>query len=140
MRLFFYEMLCAGGLPSGADASMRAEGWAMLSAFVEDFGRIPDLSVVTLLDAACPRELGHVCRRVFSADEANAFHELACQADATLLIAPEFDDLLATRADWVLQAGGRLLGCSPSAIRLTADKLALARHLRTHQVPTPATQ
>lgn len=33
----------------------------------------------------------------------------------------------------------RPLGCTPDAIRLTADKLALANHWRTHGVPTPAT-
>jgi predicted ATP-grasp superfamily ATP-dependent carboligase len=36
----------------------------------------------------------------------------------------------------VLEAGGRLLGPSPAAVELTADKLALARLLERQHVPT----
>ena len=44
-------------------------------------------------------------------------------------IAPEFDRILESRCRWVLEEGGRLLGPSPEAVALTADKLALAEHL-----------
>jgi predicted ATP-grasp superfamily ATP-dependent carboligase len=71
-------------------------------------------------------------------DEA-VFRRIARSADFTLVIAPEFDGLLEERCRWAVAEGSRLLGPSPDAVRLTADKLQLAEHLRRHDVPTPLT-
>lgn len=60
-------------------------------------------------------------------------------ADWTLVIAPETGGILESVARQVLRAGGRLLGPSPEAIRLTSDKLMLAEHLRASRVATPET-
>lgn len=68
-----------------------------------------------------------------------AFRSLAARAHYTLVIAPETGGRLEYLCREVLQAGGRLLGPSPDAVRLTADKLALARHWDRHGVPTPPT-
>src|SRR5205823_6574491 len=68
-----------------------------------------------------------------------AFRELAARADYALVIAPECGGRLEHLCREVLRAGGRLLGPSPEAVRLTADKLALARHWEQHRVPTPST-
>jgi predicted ATP-grasp superfamily ATP-dependent carboligase len=116
--LFLYEYTCAAAGPVAS--SLAAEGRAMLTALTEDFRRVPGFEVCTL-----------------DADDEHAFRKLARTADATLVIAPEFDDLLATRSRWVLEEGGRLLGSSLEAVGLAADKLALARHLREHGVPKP---
>jgi predicted ATP-grasp superfamily ATP-dependent carboligase len=62
---------------------------------------------------------------------------LAAAAHHTLVIAPEFNEILSTRCRWVLESGGRLLGPSLAAVQLTGDKLALSRHLRGRGVPTP---
>src|SRR5262249_17223283 len=78
------------------------------------------------------------CRYVRSHDEATTFRQLAGQADCTVVIAPEFDGLLATRCRWVHETGGRLLGPGLDAVELTADKLALSRHLRECEIPTPS--
>ena len=67
------------------------------------------------------------------------FRRLARTADFTLVIAPEFDGILECRCRWALDEGSRLLGPSPDAVQLTADKLSLAAHLIRHGVPTPAT-
>jgi tyramine---L-glutamate ligase len=104
--------------------SLRREGRAMLDAVVADFERVAETSVVTLIDEAC---------------QPNRFHELAASCDWTLVIAPEFDDRLANRAQTVLDAGGRLLGPLPGAIRLTADKLQLARVWHHRAVAHPPT-
>src|SRR5207253_1411646 len=60
--------------------------------------------------------------------------------DWVLVIAPEFDDLLRSLSQAVLDGGGRLLGSLPEAIRLTGDKLELARFWRKRRVPHPHTQ
>jgi hypothetical protein len=69
--------------------------------------------------------------------EAQAFRQATGRCDWTVLIAPEFDHLLLDRCRWVESWGGRLLGPSPEAVRMTADKLFLSKHLTRHGVPTP---
>lgn len=67
------------------------------------------------------------------------FQDFASQADATFVIAPEFDGMLRERHRQVEAAGGCWLGCSATAIELCADKLACARHLEQHGIGTPST-
>src|SRR5262249_52344032 len=135
MRLFLYEYATAIG--PGVPASIQAEGWAMLSAVVEDFSRIRGVKVATLLHESCKEHLGQTCRRSDAAREGEPFRELASQDDFTLVIAPESEGILARRSRWVWEAGGKLLGSSPEAIEQTADKLALAEFLLDHGVLTP---
>jgi predicted ATP-grasp superfamily ATP-dependent carboligase len=125
MRVFVYEYTCATACAGASVApSLRAEGRAMLAAVLEDLNRVPGVETITL-------------RCLNGADaERSAFHALSA-ADLTLVIAPEFDGLLVERCRWVLQAGGRLLGPSPSAVELTADKLLICETLRRQRVPTP---
>src|SRR2546426_28749 len=117
MRLFLYEYTCAAGAKHAGSASLSMEGAAMLRAMVEDFRRLPNVEIATLLIDCFPEDLGDRCRRVTPEQEPAAFRQLAAWADFTLVIAPEFDDLLATRCGWVGQAGGRLLGPSPEAVQ-----------------------
>jgi tyramine---L-glutamate ligase len=121
MRIFVYEYTCAQPLSSLAE-SLRTEGPAMLLAVLADFRRIPGVQAVTLEGN----------------DSREAFCDLARSADQTLLIAPEFNDILAQRCRWVEEIGGRLLGPSAAAVGLTADKLLLSHHLHAAGVPTPA--
>jgi predicted ATP-grasp superfamily ATP-dependent carboligase len=141
MNLFVYEYTCAVGLGSGGEAAaLRTEGHAMLAALLDDLNRIPGVSTCTLLDAPDPGLIpGGVCRFVRPGEEPAVFRELAGAADFTLVIAPEFEDLLLTRCRWVEEAGGRLLGPGPSAVALTADKLALSEHFSARGVRTPQT-
>ena len=127
MRVFVYEYISAGA--AGLEAlpeSLRSEGAAMLAAVVADFRRVPRIEVVTLEGASI-------------SDEAVRFRALAGECDATLVIAPEFDDVLASRSQAVLDAGGRLLGSSPAAIRRVSDKLHLAQMWHERGVAHPAT-
>jgi predicted ATP-grasp superfamily ATP-dependent carboligase len=140
MRIFVYEYLCSRS-PPDAPASLLREGRAMLSAVLADLGRCPGVEVETLLAPALlatpwpPNVTPHAA----PLDEEALFRTLAAAADVSLLIVPEFDGLLAARCRQVEEAGGRLLGPSGAAVRLTADKLALARHLLDRGVPTPPT-
>lgn len=139
MRIFIYEYTCAVRRNHHPRMEpLRGEGWAMLSAVLADFARLPGVEVLTLLGE--PREVPagvHVHRNDHSHNEVDLFRKLAKSAHYSLIIAPELDSLLFTRCRWLEEAGGRLLGPSSLAVRFAADKLILARHLQQHGVPSP---
>jgi predicted ATP-grasp superfamily ATP-dependent carboligase len=142
MKLFLYEHLCSGALVGQpARAALLAEGWAMLAAVLEDFGRLRGVSIHTLLDPTVLPPDWRVPLNVRlhegRLDQEHVFRSLARAADFTLVIAPECDGLLEERCRWVEEEGGRLLGPAAGAVRRTADKLTLACHLREHGIPTP---
>jgi predicted ATP-grasp superfamily ATP-dependent carboligase len=139
MKLFVYELVSAGGLGTNPPASLLREGWAMLAALVEDFDAVPGTQTLTLVQSSGPGDVGQLCRRITPEEERTAFHDMVDRADLVLVIAPESDGLLATRSRWALDAGKPLLGAQPAAIDLTADKLALARHLIGRGIATPVT-
>ena len=62
---------------------------------------------------------------------------LAAEADHTLVIAPEFDDILLETLRHAKQSGGRLLTASQEFVTLTADKHQTALHLAKAGVPVP---
>jgi predicted ATP-grasp superfamily ATP-dependent carboligase len=134
MKLFLYEHLSAGGLGGAAPASLLREGRTMLAAVAADFARVPGVAVTTLLADGLPALPSVRCVR----DRAT-FLDLAGEADATLLIAPEFDGILESLSRAVLAAGGTLIGSSPEAVALTADKWRTFQHWQRRGVPTPAT-
>jgi predicted ATP-grasp superfamily ATP-dependent carboligase len=116
----------------------------MLAAAVEDCRRAAGVEVLTLLDERRrPEAEGRwpdvAVTWVEPGGEPDAFRSAAAAADFALVIAPEFDRLLETRCRWAEAAGCRLLGPPPDAVALTADKLALFRHLDRASVPTPET-
>jgi predicted ATP-grasp superfamily ATP-dependent carboligase len=121
MRIFIYECISAGGMGTRVPDSLRREGAAMLDAVVADFQRLPNVGVVTMRS------------------DSEDFRELAARSDWTLVIAPEFDELLERLAQTVLAAGVRPLGPLPGAISLTADKLRLAKHWHRTGVSHPPT-
>jgi predicted ATP-grasp superfamily ATP-dependent carboligase len=108
----------------------------MLRAVAADFARIPGAKVRTIL--ASPFKLPGCSIETFSpGNEESAFRRSVRWADYSLVIAPEFDNLLFDRCRWVEQENGRLLGPSSSAVALAGDKLALSEHLRARGVRTP---
>lgn len=140
MRIFCYELVCAGGLGPNPPESLRAEGWAMLSAVTGDLARIAEVEVSVLLSDDCPALPG--VHRLPSSphEESDRFADAVAAHDATLVIAPECGGLLAQRNAIVLSAGRQLIGCRPDAVGLTADKLALASHWFDRGVPTLQTR
>ncbi|MDY3552126.1 ATP-grasp domain-containing protein [Gemmata sp. JC717] len=133
MRVFVYEYMTALGIgrePGTSEHGMYLEGRAMRDALLADFGRIEAVEVLALPDDAAPVE-------------SDGFED-SCNgavADWTVVVAPETDEILFRYARKVEgePRSGRLLGCSPGAIGLTSDKLALAEHWRAHGIRTPAT-
>ena len=144
MRIFVSEYVCGGAWPEpDLPASLAREGRAMLEGIAADLARIPGLSVAATWSGqvgAFPVDGIDVHTVSDPADERRLFEQLAAECNATLVIAPEFDGILAERARAVLAVGGRLLGPAPDAIALCSDKLALARHLESHGFPTIPTQ
>src|SRR5947208_2560939 len=100
----------------------------MLRAIVADFSRLPGIHVTTLLDEGHSESLGHAQRRKASHLPFHDYHDCVAQADAVLLIAPEFESILANLSHAVVRAGRRLLGCLPDAVDLAGDKLETARY------------
>jgi len=137
MRVFLYEYTSAR--PPEPTGSLHSEGWAMLQAVVEDFGNIPGLETMTLVHETSDCQLGHSCQHIGKRQEQQAFRRLAAEADFTLVIAPEFDDILVSRCRWVLEAGGRLLGAAPQAVSMAADKYVAAKTFEAASIQTPVT-
>jgi tyramine---L-glutamate ligase len=125
-RVFVFEFTSSRpiGSQDAAGAALNAEGEAMRTAALDDFGQIPGVVAFTT-------------DRV--SDEEAAFRKAAGSADWSLVIAPEFNDILLDRCRWVQEEHGRLLGPPPDIVRLCSDKLALASHWATRGVPTPPT-
>lgn len=160
MRVFVSEYLCSVGIAEAVKslamahavhrgtavhslfASLCAEGGAMLSAVLEDFSHCPGVQTAILIDEELDdhfRRFKTTMHEFHPPQEEQKFRALARDCAWTLVIAPEFNDILARRCLWVEKSGGRLLGPSSEAVRLTADKLALANHWKKHGIPTPAT-
>jgi predicted ATP-grasp superfamily ATP-dependent carboligase len=106
----------------------------MLSAVMADLTAVPGVEPVALVAEDLSR-LPFPHRTVTPSTERRHFRRLAEQCDYSLVIAPEFDNLLEERCCWVLEAGGKLLGPDPEAVALTADKYELSRHFDCHRVP-----
>lgn len=138
MLIFVYEYTCSSVRFAPLPSSFLAEGRAMLTAVVEDLARANGVAVAVMLnehgDGFLPAQIVRCLR---DENEEAAFRKLAKAADYTLVIAPEFDELLLTRCRWVEEAGGHLLGPSASAVCLSGDKLRLGEHLAAHGIPTP---
>lgn len=108
--------------PAGAARSgPRAEGRAMRDAVVSDLRELPGLSVEVV-------------------ERRRDFRGALRRADAALVIGPEERGTLERMARAVEREGRLLLGPSPAAVRLLADKLATARCLEAAGVATPRTE
>jgi len=142
VRVFVSEFLSGGAWPELCAAeSMLAEGKAMLAAIANDMSHVPQCHVVTTHDARIApfvsQNVESICVSGLE-EERRTFARLASECDATFVIAPEFDQILANRCRWVEDVGGRLLGSSLKAVELCSDKLQLAAHFLSLDIPTIA--
>lgn len=144
MRILVSEFLSSGGLARHTGgASLAREGLAMLRAVLSDVVDCAGVEAATLvlpeLEPLLPRHPHLHCEIVTPETESVRFRMLARQCSHALVIAPEFDDILARRAGWAVEAGAKLLGPTPEAIRATADKLRLGELLQKEGIATPRT-
>lgn len=143
MRIFLYEWATGGGLveePGPLPASLLREGAAMIGALAADLLRIEGCRLLALRDPRVVQlalgncEVVDVLSRSSHGEE---FDRLAAHADATILIAPEFDGILWKAARRAVATGGRLLSPPPEFIRVAADKQWTCDVLKTAGVPVP---
>jgi tyramine---L-glutamate ligase len=143
MHIFLYEWITGGGLveePSPLPESLLIEGQAMLSALAADFAALPDTTVSALRDARLDSmslrrcEVVDVHSREHHLEE---FSRLSQQADHTLVIAPEFDNILADTVNLARETGARLLAASDEFIAIAANKQSTAERLAAAGVPVP---
>ena len=143
MHVFLYEWATGGGLvdePGPVPASLVREGTAMIGALAADLLRIKDCRVSALRD---PRVLqlalpGCAVVDVLSrSTHREELERLSAAADATILIAPEFDDILLKAARLAVGSGGRLMSPSPEFIRVAANKQRTCEMLAAAGVRVP---
>ena len=143
MKIFLYEFITGGGLVGSGDlmsSSIFAEATAIIRALAADFCAIDHAQVSALKDyhltdfdlPGC-----QVSEVTTSDEEHEAFRRLSCDADWTVVIAPEFDGNLESRTRWVEESGGRLLSPSSKIVELTADKQKTSAHLATAGLRVP---
>ena len=143
MHIFLYEWITGGGLVEETGAlpqSMLTEGAAMLSALAADLVAIGETQVTVLRDIRLddlPLPGCDVVEVYSKSHHREEIERLASEADHTLVIAPEIDDILTQTNHWVRNAGGRLLAGSHTFVSLTADKHRTAQSLNRAGVPTP---
>ncbi len=143
MRIFLYEWITGGGLveePGPLPASMLAEGAAMATALAADFSAIDGAQVTLLRDIRLDELALPGCEVIeihSSSHRQDEIERLASEADHTLAIAPEFDNILLQTLQHAKQAGGRLLAASQEFVKLTSNKHRTALHLARAGVPLP---
>ena len=142
MKLFIYEHITSGALSEHSlPINIANEGDAMLMAVLHDCASLSGMSIDTMRDqrlkaidffAESPQ---HNCHFISTPTEYAQFwkHCLA-KADAVLIIAPETDHILADIQQQVLAENKIILGCQPSAIKLTTDKNNCNQHLLKHNI------
>jgi len=112
----------------------------MVCALAADFSAIDDCRVTLLRDIRLDHLVVPGCKVVEIHSDAHRREELAraaAKADHTLVIAPEFDDLLLEANRHVQSAGGRLLAASEAFVSLAGDKHRTALQLAAAGVPVP---
>ena len=143
MHIFLYEWITGGGLVEELGSlpeSMLAEGTAMVSALAADFAAIDDCRVTLLRDIRLdnlPLPKCEILDIHSAAQHEDEMVRLADKSDYTLLIAPEFDNLLLTTVKLVSSQGGQLLSANEELVELAADKQRTAEQLAAAGVPVP---
>lgn len=146
MRIFIDEFITGGGMYSIApteapSGSLLREGAAMITALATDFASIPNVEVVAFHDERLegihlPDSVEAVVIDSAEREQQQLVH-YAKASDWTIVIAPEFDDLLLRRARLVEQSGGRLLSPSSATIGGMQNKNTFLRQLEHHGIATP---
>jgi predicted ATP-grasp superfamily ATP-dependent carboligase len=141
--VFVHEFITGGGWPAGElPHGLANEGAAMLWALLADFRAWGAVHTVTTLDS----RLDHLSLpadevvRVAPGQHEATFSSLLAQSDAVLIVAPETDGILARLSAMADEAGIPLLGSSPAAVAIAADKAVCYRRFCQAGLPTPLTR
>ncbi len=144
MHIFLYEWVTGGGLveePGTLPTSLLSEGQAMLAALAADFAALPDSRVTILRDVRLDNFSLANCQVIEVHSREHLLQELvggASEADHTIVIAPEFDGILANTVKRVRKSGGHVLNASDEFIEMTSDKHRTAEQLVQAGIRTPS--
>ena len=142
MKIFIFEYVCGGGFQGDSPPpDLLRQGREMLRAALADFSRLPDpVQVYTLIEERFAFDLpGRVQCWHPDGSWQDAWKSLVQHCDAVLVIAPESEGELERLCGEVLEEGRKGMNCSLEAIRLTADKWRLNRHLQVAGIPVVET-
>lgn len=152
MQIGILEWVCGGGLQATPTAeiakSLLTEGWAMLNAVAQDFGRCGH-DVIANIDARFfdgPQLSGfksgfrRSSKSGFTKGLPSGWWEIASQADAVIVIAPEFSRILQTAILQLAPVCKLLLNCQGEFLTASCDKWITAQRLQASDVLHPATQ
>lgn len=164
MRLLVYEFYSAGGTMAwNRGGSLLSKGFAMLNAVLNDFSRLPDLEIFTVLDSRLQpvfKRASYASRvqlvvtaansneRVepepgFTLDRkqgAGAFAAALGQCEGALIIAPEIGGLLAQLTARVEGEGKLVLGSAATAVAAAADKAQSLKLFQEAGLLTPKSE
>ncbi|MHA1131469.1 MAG: ATP-grasp domain-containing protein [Candidatus Helarchaeota archaeon] len=108
-----------------SESMLFPEGFAMLSAVVEDF-RSADEEIIITLDSRLKNLKDNLrAQQIINIGEGEfevIFEKIINDVDAILLIAPESGNILYDLAKKVEKSGKKLIGPSSNAIRIATDK------------------
>ncbi len=109
----------------------------MLGALVKDLRGLPGVELVLTRDTrlAAPDGLVDIRWLGDGDDPWPIWRRIAEEADAAWPIAPETDGMLERLSNLILDAGCKLIGSRPDAVRLTASKSATTAHLSKFGLP-----
>ena len=150
MRVFLFEAVTSGAVRFAdgdlqlSDSLLR-EADAMIAALSRDFATLPDTELVGLRDRSLssshnePVWPDRATLYEVSSREAEfaAFRACACDADWTLILAPEINHLLTDRTRTAEASGARLLSPGSALVELASDKHALLQYLAEQGLPVP---
>jgi predicted ATP-grasp superfamily ATP-dependent carboligase len=131
MKVFVFEYVTGGGFASMALPGFLHDGKVMWQALVDDLRALDGVDVLTLRDCRLPRpaidkvEIIDTDTHRFSED----YRHCLARSDAVWPVAPEEAGILESLNRGILNAGKRLLGCQPDAVRIAASKHATAQRL-----------
>ncbi len=142
--ILVHEWVTGGGAAGAhVPGSWVAEGHAMRRAIARDFAAIHGgrSRVIVTLDARLDDDPGPwEIRRIEGPHHSGRIVHMACEADFTVLVAPEAMGVLCDLTSCIQDAGGRVLGSSPEAVDLAGDKLRLAGWLAERGIDTPSSR
>ncbi len=137
MRIFVIEYITGGGLVNERLASeLLGEAQTMVSALLADLGDTPDVQLLVSRDPRLPRPL--VPCEIFTPRQGEDVWKLwrlgMERCDAVWPVMPETGGLLERVSRLALEAGCRLIGSRPDAVRVAASKLWTSACLRSHGI------
>ena len=133
MRIFVIEYITGGGLVNERLASeLLGEAETMVSALLADLSDTPDVQLLVSRDPRLPPPL--VPCEIFTprlGDDVWKVWRLGMErCDAVWPVMPESGGLLERISRLTLEAGCRLIGSGPDAVRIAASKLQTSAWLR----------